>query len=410
MKRLLLIFAFIAVQIVLSLSIGYMALSVAAPSSIVRDGAYFTGADYTGASPSNAVETIAEIDKARIEKGIACFSYQGTEFLFHFKEVGLYADYADIEAALSQKKLTDYYHNLFSAFTRSYGTSMKAAYNADIDSFREKLRLMKEFIDQDPVNADISISRRGDIVKTPAENGAYFDVDENADRLFASFLSDPFSPIEIDSDAATSPVTVLEPRVTDWMLDDIDAVLASISASIPNDCDAWLIESVFNSIDKVWIPKKGMAFAPFSFLRYISDAGLQTDNPSREYDFAASMLFHALLASGVDYAQIEPLLTHDEQSYSGLPGFSVEVISAGATPVDAKGIYGGSKPDFKFTNTLDGNIIVFATVTYGSLKIIIAGNSKFTGNGAAPYEVRSEIADRRKTLYRNEVKITEYDF
>jgi hypothetical protein len=403
MKRLSLIILFPVAQIILALCAGYFALNFSMPADAVRRGAVYSGADFSGLNIKEAAAAIEIISENQMNKGMSGFSYEDTEFIFYMSDIGLTADYSELESILALRNPKTYLYNLLSAFTKSYGRALKPVYTADADAFRKKLNQIRPYVDKKPVNADIFYSRDGGIVRTPAEQGTYLDIDGNFDLIYAMFLSDPLTPFAIDSVTMlrTSALSIEDPLVTDSLLVDIDTALAHVITPIPEGYDLLLAEYAAESINKVWAPGGGMANAPVSFLRYIREAGLPAENPAPEYNLVASALFHALLVSGIDYSKMDLPVSNDNYSYGELPGYGVGLLSNDTDN-------GDNKQDFLFSNTLNGHIVIFSFVEDGNLEIIVAGNSKSAGRLAAPYEIRSEIIDGRALLYRNGKKIAEY--
>ena len=400
MKRLLLFGALVFAQITLTLFAAYAALGAATPKDAVVNGVFFDSADYSGLNAAAAAETIKNVCEAKIENGVAAVMCRDAEFLFRFGEIGLYADYSGIETKIAVKNPETYFYGLLSAFTRRGNMDAGPAFYADAGAFRRKLALVKEYVDAPAVNADIDITGDGGLIKTPSAKGAHFDLDGYFDAIYKSFLSAPFEPLPIDPEngAALSAVAFTEPRVADDLLADVDAILAEIIVPLPDACDYSLAARAAESINKVWAPKKGASNAPFSYLRYIEDAGLAADSGSPECAFVASALFHALLASGLDYSKMELGFAEGSGAYPPLPGFGA-ALQAGAD--------GGAARDFRFTNTLGGNIVIFSSADNGELRVAIAGNAKDAGRGAAPYEILSEAGAGKFTLYKGGKKIAE---
>jgi len=161
---------------------------------------------------------------------------------------------------------------------------------------------------------------------------------------------------------------------------------------LPEGLDIRLAEDVAKAIDKILIPAYGNARSPFSFMGYVAEAGLKTEETPAEYGFAASVLLYALLAGGEDYQAMDYAVTDDE-IYPGLSGFCVRLAP---------------DSDFRFTNVLDGPVMIFASVADGSLEVTIAGPSRFAGPGAAPYDIISKAEDNRYILTRNGNQIAAY--
>ena len=380
MKRLSIFFIFITAQIIISLTAGYLALDAMAPPAAANAGH----------------------SRHMIDNGFARYAYGDTEFLFRVSDVGLVGDHSNVDAPAVDKSTPAYRSSLLTAFMRDYGHTPRPFYYADALSFRQKLIGMKQYIDVPPVDADIELTPDGDIVRTPSSDGVNFDVDGQLDNLYEGFLADPFARRALDAGTKPAPaVRPLEPRVPDSLLADVDAVLAEIEVDIPDGCNAELLAYAAEAVNKVWAPKKGMAYDSFSFLRYIGEAGLPADARRPEYDFAASALLHALLASGVDFSKITYVRSPDADLYPDLPGFGAALIDGGAET----GKEGGEPADFRFYNTLNCNIVIFARADGGSLRVSIAGSSKLAGENAAPYDIHSVMENGRAQLYRDGKKV-----
>ncbi|MCL2058922.1 MAG: hypothetical protein FWH01_07665 [Oscillospiraceae bacterium] len=412
MKRLLLFFVFLFAQIALSLFAGFAALGAAVPADSVRGGAQYLGVELSGRSMAEASALVEQISESQLNKGMAEFTYRETKFIFRFTEIALRADYSQLAQSLAARGSGAYYNNMFTAFIRQYGADPAPLFTVDVEAFREKLRLMKTYVDSAPVNADISYSPEEGIVHSPSWQGADLDVDGQFEYIMSAFLADPFSPMELDSNAmiAATALLVAEPRVADSMLADVDAILASIDVPVPQGHDLALLTQAAEAINKVWVPKKGAASAPFSFMRYLDEAGLSSGGGAPpEYGFVATALMHALLVCGCDYAAMEAPISPDAADYSGLPGFGI-MLSAVAGDGNTDG--GGAAdltdlPDFRFTNSLDSNIVIFSGIEDGELTVIVAGSSKLLGGRAAPHEIHSSIADGRAQLFKDGKKIAE---
>ena len=365
MKRLLLIIIFITVQIAVSIITGYAVLDRTVPDGTVGGVSPYFGVEYSGTDIRAAAAVIESVSENQIQQTKAAIIYRDTEFLFDYSEIVLTADYSRLVTDLLLKKSPYYPNSLYTAFSRGYESAAGPVYSADADAFYAKLSQIKTHIDVAPVNADINCSPEGVISLEASSDGVLFDIDRHFTAIYNAFLSSPFRPLILASDAQSPGtglrvVSVVEPRISDDLLAGIDTVLARIDAPVPAGYDMDLAANAAEAINKVWTPKKGAAYAPFSFMRYIEEAGLSAHAPAREYDFVASALMHALLAAGEDYTYMETNVSDEQDKYPGLPGSSVEL-----TP----------DTDFFFTNILDGNIIIFASVADGTLRIMIAGNA-----------------------------------
>lgn len=350
MKRLVLFSIFLAVQLAVALTAGYAALDSLQDDRVVRPGAVYSGIDYSGMDIETAVATMVESVNGNVNNGFASFSYKDTEFVFRLSDIGLSADFSRIGPRLTARGSPFYTNALFTAFTRRYEASPGPDFFADSDAFLQKLTAMKAYIDKPPVNADVEFSTDGEIVKFMSFQGVNFDAVRGCTDILPVFLSDPFKQFSIDANPrASASLLSIEPQAPYELVADIDSVVSDICEPIPEGCDAALIARVAEAVNKVWVPKNRMAYGAFSFLRYIEESGLPIAVLPREYDFVASELMRALLACGEDSKKMEFTIADSD----------VDSILR----------------DFKFVNTLDSNIVIFAGVESGSdeLRIRIAG-------------------------------------
>ena len=393
MKRLFILAIFIIVQIFAAITAGYAALELSAPENAAGGGSVCPEIAFSGMDVSKASSLIETVSENQLKNGMAGFLYQDREYLFKYSEIGLTADYSGLEDVLRAKSKPAYAYNLFSAFRRNYGEIGGPVYSADSALFLKKLSQIKSGIDAPPVNADINCDAEGRLTAEPSFNGVELNLDDQSGYILDSFLENPFKPFALDSEAmlSSSALIVREPRVTGDLLSGVNAALSNVNITIPDGYDVKAIENAAGAVSKIWLPKKGMAYAPFSYLHYLSEAGLSPDGAPRESEFVATVLVHSLLIGGGEYAKMEYARRDDTTIYPDLPGFGVDLSAGG---------------DFKFTNGLEGNIVIFTFVEDGGLRVIVAGNEKFFGRNAAPYKIYSETDENgRASLYRNGKKI-----
>ncbi|MDR3119803.1 MAG: hypothetical protein LBU58_00440 [Clostridiales bacterium] len=427
MKRLLLFFGFVFLQIALSLSLGYFTLGNRQPENAAPRGAVYQGVDYSGAGLIEARDAIASAQRQKAAEARGFFSYQGTEFTFQNSEIGLAPDEDRILAALDGKSAAYYPSRLFSGFLRGYGGELAPAMKADAEAFRGKLLMMKQFIDRGPKDANIEL-RRGaadssySLFLRPSEEGLSFDVDGQFDRIFEDYLAHPFEPYLLDgadgADAGTGGVVPIAPRVTSEMLLDIRTVLGEAVTPLPEGFDAELAARAASAVHKVWIPKNGSAAGPFSLTRYLKEAGLQTERRAEEYDLLATTLFLAVLRAGVDASKIEreAALNADGLDFVYCDvGFGTALLGQGPSETadggesaddGSSGGGSGAAGDFRFTNTLDSNLVIFASAEGGALTVTVAGSLPARGK-QPPLSVYSTVEGDRVRLYQGGVRFEE---
>ena len=393
MKRLLIFVIFIILQIAAALTAGYTALGFTVQSDAAGGSISYPRLSFSGINASEAIQTVESVVDNQIKNGWAGFIFQDSEYIFNYSDIGLKADYSGIDTGLRARNQPYFTYNLLTAFTRNYGEAPGPIYTADSGKLRQILAQIKAEIDNEPVNADISCTADGSIEIKHSLNGVVLNIDDNFEYISGVFLSNPFKPLALDSETiySASALSIEEPRVTYDLLAGVDTPLANINVPIPAGLDADAVGRAAEAINKIWLPAKGMAYAPFSFLRYIGEAGLSMEDSPREFSFVATVLMHSLLVGGEDYSKMELVRAQDTDTYPELPGFGLDL---------------SGDRDFTFTNSLDNNIVIFAYTGDGWARVIIAGNSILAGRGAAPYDIRSEPdGNGQMILFRNGKKI-----
>jgi hypothetical protein len=302
------------------------------------------------------------------------------------------ADSGGIADEVAKKSALHYRHALFSAFTRPFEAELAPKLEFDGLKLKSKLAMIKGIIDAPPQNANIDLAD-GRIVRTPAAEGVSMSVDGSYARLSEILSERPFAmssgsgaaggAAAQDAQAGAAGAAAgaagsqleceaLQPDITDDMLADIDALIAEASTPVLAGIDVGLLRKAAEAIEKVWVPRHGMASEPFSLNRYLSDQNLVSEENVDEYNQLATTLFIALLRAGVDIGEIDRRAMPEAPLYCEA-GFGTTVRGTGM--------------DFLFTNTLASNIVIFTSVQDGQLRVRIAGG--LDPDRPAPREVRS---------------------
>ncbi|MDR1440647.1 MAG: VanW family protein [Clostridiales bacterium] len=396
MKKLSLMAAFAVCQVLVALLLGFAAIDMLYHSKTPK-GLSYGGADFSGMSQDEAAVLLKSTIDDRIKTQSATISYRDLEFVFRLSEIDLEIGNDSIADEIAAKSELHYKHALLSAFTRAFDTELLPRLDFDGLKLRNKLLMIKGIIDRPPQNANIELVG-GKVAKTPASEGISLLVDESYFKLSEAYSLRPFDKSEIVgveggagengaveaiSDAgagAPEPAQsggleyeALHPDITDDMLSDIDALLAEASTPILPGADAALLAKAAESIEKVWVPKYGMASEPFSLNRYLSGQGIVGGEATGECSQLATTLFVALLRAGAGIGEIDRRALPQAAPYCE-DGFGTLVS--------------GESADFMFTNTLGTNIVIFTSVQDGALVVQIAGG-KGQG-GSAPHEVYSQ--------------------
>jgi hypothetical protein len=394
MKRIFLIICFTILQLALALGLGYMAIN-SAYAGKVAPGLSYDGEYYSGMEFDRAGDTLQAYiaHKARSEN--AKIAFRDIEFVFSYSEIDLASDRDGIISEMRDKSSQFYGYELFSAFIRKYDIPITPKMTLNADKLRSKLAMIADIIDKPPRNANVEVVGKR-VVKTSAEEGVRMDVDASFDRLSEGFAYSPFDTYTLSGNAARGGVQgvgagapawdvgSVQPDVTDDMLADIDELLAEASTPILEGCDVGLLDRAADAVEKVWIPKSGFASEPFSLNRYLADRELVREEYVEEYNQLVSTLFIALLKAGIDISAIDRRSLPTETAYCDA-GFGTIVYGLGT--------------DFRFTNSLKSNIVIFSSVEGGELCVRIAGSKD--PDYPAPREVYSRQVGSGSEIYRD---------
>jgi hypothetical protein len=375
MKRLLSVFGIIIAQAILTLAVAYAAIYAqrggVASTIVTYDGVEYADISAAQRAQSELVEKIA----AQIETGSARIRYGPDEFVFGLLEISLQLDTSALKKDIDEGFLKYNASNLLTAYHNPYRAALAPKFSLDGEELRDKLFLINELIEREPIAATIDLVN-GEVIKGGSEEGIYYDIDASLPKVRAAFERHPFSRYTLAGPQAAPG----EREVRKWMpdvpsdaLDYVDGVIAEASTPIMDESDFGLLTNAAHSIDKILLfpyetyGSTRLAAGVFSLRKCLGDVsalepsggGGYIQIPDNVASQVATTLFIAALEAGIDYNNIFRTFTLENQEYCD-PGFGI--------------VYEANGPDFSFENSLESNIVVFAAVEDGQFFVRIAGH------------------------------------
>ena len=428
MKRLLLVFCLIIAQAALTLAVAYASLYAqrgGAPSTILT----YDGAEYSGAMDELSIEAdLYEKIAAQIETRSARIHFGQDEFVFGLPEINLALDLAALRNDIKANFQKYYASSLLSAFRNPYYVELVPAYHLDSDKLREKLLLIQEFIGREPVDAGIDLVD-GEIIKTDSADGLLFDVDASLPKMLAAFESQPFRRYTLAGpDAAPNSREIRRqmPYVRSDAFNGIDGVIAEASTPIIDESDNDLFTDAAYRIDKVLLfaddthVNTQLPAGLFSLRKYLgnipasgAEGGDSIQIPDYVGSQVATTLYIAALEAGIETDKFTVVNAKTERIQGKI--YRTPIIADLAYCERGFGTaYENDGADFQFENSLESNIILFASVEDGQFTIRIAGHVGDADGAGAQRELRTETESTGSadvvSVYRDGELIDEVEY
>ena len=375
MKRLATILALIVCQIVGALAVGFTIVDMNIGGA-VAEGVYYEYVDMreatvgitgpqkvslSGMSISEAVGVVVARYEDILDNGRARIRYGNDEFVFKFSEIQYAIDKDELTLQIEEKSKQAKSLNLLSTNLRNYTVQVVPSITINDEAFKEMLEQIKPVVEREPSNANIDIID-GKVSITPDINGVLFDVEKSFLDIKERFLNDPFGVLDL-SNRSGREIELLAARIPESILVDMESVIAVASTPIMPWCDRELLQKAAESINKVFlhgVEGEGAASMTdlFSLDKYLANRWLRQSYAVEEYNQLATTLYIAILRAGITRERIYLYRQDSKADYSDL-GFDVSVL--------------GRNRDFKFDNTLNSDIIIFASVEDDLLTVRVAG-------------------------------------
>ncbi len=364
-KKIIYIFFLMLAVTIISVAGGLLALYFGT-SGRVPVKVFAGSVDIGGLTRQEAVKKVKENYDSFLKDNFLTINYSTGNFKNEFK-----IKYSDIDAEVNADSTVDKIYGkkggeLFKALIESYFISKNRIITPDIlfnkGKLAERLEELSAIIYKEPKNANIYLID-GKITKEPEENGLKLDVN-NAVKKVGDEIGTHFNkPLEFKTENQFE-LSVQEPEFTLENLKDAEAVISSYTTEIKSFELENSIRLAANAINKVWVLGKSEKSADpgeFSFNKCLSSENGIVEQNNEGYNQVASTLNAALMLAGVDSSSIARTPHKVPADYIE-PGLDAVVF--------------GNTIDFKFKNTLDGVIVIFASVRDNKLTVSLVGKKK----------------------------------
>ncbi|MCX7842895.1 MAG: VanW family protein [Clostridia bacterium] len=228
---------------------------------------------------------------------------------------------------------------------------------------KDELKALSESVFRAPANAQAYL-RDNKIIKEPEVNGIALNIENTVERIKRD-LGNNSGDVLMLREEDRFELEVVKPEITLDMMEGIRKVISRYSTEIKSAENLDSIKSAVRAVNKVLIlpadPEKGKKAGEFSFNKYLNKAGLIKEQNDEGYNQVASTLHGALLFAGIPGRHITKVPHTNTVDYIE-PGLDVKVF--------------GNIEDFKFKNSLDCPLIIFAEVKGNTVEVSIAGDSK----------------------------------
>lgn len=227
----------------------------------------------------------------------------------------------------------------------------------DRTKLTKKLYEFSDIVNRKPQNANIYLID-DKVTKEPEVRGLRLDI-ENSVKKIEDEITANFDGIIEFKPENNFEITVLEPEFTMDSLKDTNEVISSFTTEIKSSQMYSSVSLAVKAINKVWVAGNGKG--EFSFNKQLlSVDGIRAQN-NEGYNQVVSTLYAALTKAGVDKSSI--------------------MMNSNKTPVnyiqrDLYAVVLGNKIDFRFKNTRDGAIVIFAWIRDNKLTVSLVGKNK----------------------------------
>jgi vancomycin resistance protein YoaR len=221
-----------------------------------------------------------------------------------------------------------------------------------------KLENLSAIINREPRNANIYLIDHK-VTKEPDETGLRLNVDKSLKKIEDEIGTHLDRPMEFNPENEFE-IEVLRPEFTSENLKYAQEVISSYTTEINSYESDKFVRLAAKAINKVWVEGR-IKEEPgeFSFNRYLSNENGIREQNIEGYNQVVSTLNAALIMAGIENITRTPHKTPTDYIEPGL---------------DA--VVFGNTIDFKFKNTLEGAIVIFASVRDNKLTVSLVGKKR----------------------------------
>lgn len=357
------LFTFVFLQIAIAVIAGFQALHFVTKGKITPYS-FIGNIDVGKLSRQDALKKVEEYYGKIINKDSLIIKYKdGQEFKIRYDEIGTKVDYgATVNLAYGQGRGMTYL-NLINGYFISQKRTNHPVVLFNNEKLAEKLRELSAFINKEPVNANIFL-KDDKIIKVKEVNGLRLNVEKAAKKIRSEVSTRFSSPVEFKL-ADDGEIETVYPGITSNDLEGADEVISRFSTDIASPDIEDSIRLAVSAINKVLIYpvdlKTGEDAGIFSFNKYLSTENGTMEQNNEGYNQVVSTLYAAVLSAGINRDAITRTSHKTPVDYIE-PGLDAIVF--------------GNTVDFKFKNTLDNTMVIFAEVKGGKVIISLAGKKK----------------------------------
>jgi vancomycin resistance protein YoaR len=214
-----------------------------------------------------------------------------------------------------------------------------------------------------PVNANIDLIN-GVVIKRPEIDGVKLNIEKSLTILSKEIPERIGTTIEFNN-GKNLEIENISPQYSVSDFNGADEVISQYSTDIKDLEQEDTIKTAVHAINKVVLfpkdVKRGLEAGTFSFNKYLAHDGALLDENTEGYNQVASTLNAAVLKSEID----NKLIIRNKHNWT------VDYIDPG---LDALVL--GNTYNYKFRNTLDNIVIIFAQIQQNKVVVSLVGKKK----------------------------------
>ena len=350
-------------------------------------GVQAEGTSLAGKTPDNAKRFFDSVAMNRLSRPVARLTYQDKTWTIKPEDIHLTAKTKEAaEAAYAIGRSGTPVENLLEQMRCAiFGRTVELTGAYDSALLDEKLQNIKESIDRDPVNASITLTKKGTLQKQKEVQGLALDTEPIKTALDGKLRS-----LKLTARVSLAP-SVTEPFVRDADIAAIDSVLGTYTTSFSPGARGDNIILAASKLQGALIRSQATLSFNDTVGRRTRDAGYQNAGVIIDGEPAidvgggvcqvSTTLYNAVLLAG---------LTPTVRSNHSLPS---SYVPAGRDATVADGLL-----DFVFQNPLPHPVYLVATETGSRLTISVLGTrADLAGKTVA---LVTEGSRKKPTLYR----------
>lgn len=357
------IFILMCSQIVLAVFVGLLTLYFVTMDRIAPN-VYVDDVSVGNVSLEQAIIKLEDNFDKVIENNSLVIKYNGNDkFVIKYSEIDASIDYSmSVKLAHSPAGHNSFINLIHGYF--SYGkTVVHPVVSLNEGKLRNKLQELASLVNKDAANANIYL-KDDKIIKVTEVNGLNLNID-NAVQKIKNEINVTFnSPLVFDV-ANNYEMKTVYPQITSKDLEGAEDVISRFSTDIKSPENEDSIKIAANAINKVLIypvdAKTGKDAGVFSFNKYLAAEKGNMDQNNEGYNQVASTLYAAVLTAGIKQDTVMRTPHKNQVDYID-PGLDTVVF--------------GDSIDFKFKNSLDCTLIIFAEVKDNKLTVSLVGKKK----------------------------------